>query len=92
MALIPAKIIARLRGTHTSDVAELSWVWAMRTNGEVICRMTAVNGHRERNPWQLVTQVPAAQRPIVQRNHTYARAVLAQIARQCGHQVAELSD
>lgn len=90
MALIPAKIIARLRGTHTSDVADLSWEWAMRTDGEVIRRMTAVNGRRERNSWQLITQVPAAKRPIVRSNHTYARAVLAEIAHQYGHEVAEL--
>ena len=92
MALIPAKIIARLRGTYASDVAELSWEWAMRTDGEVVRRMTAVNGYRQRDSWQLVTQVPAAQRRIVRTDHTYARAVLAQIARQSGHQVAELSD
>jgi hypothetical protein len=32
MALIPAKIIARLHGTYTSDVAELSWEW-VRVSG-----------------------------------------------------------
>jgi hypothetical protein len=53
VALIPAKIIARLGATCTSDVAELSWEWAMRADGEVVRRMTAVNGHRERNSWQL---------------------------------------
>jgi hypothetical protein len=92
VALIPAKIIARLRGTYTSDVAQLSWEWAMRADGQVVCRMTAVNGHRERNAWQPVTQVPAAERPIVRADHTHARAVLAGIARQRGHQVAGLSD
>ena len=92
MALIPAKIIARLRGTYASDVAELSYEWAMRADGEVVRRMTAVNGHRQRDFWQPVTQVPAAERPVVRRNHTYARAVLAQVARQSGHEVAELSD
>ena len=92
MALIPAKIIARLHATCTSHVAELSYDWAMRADGEVIRRMTAVNGHRQRYPWQLVTQVPAAQRPFVQRNHTYARTMLAEIARQSGQQVADLSD
>jgi hypothetical protein len=92
MALIPAKIIARLRGTYTSDVAELSYDWAMRADGEVVRRMTAVNGHRQRYPWQLVTQVPAARRQIARTDHTYARAMLAEIARQSGHEVAELSD
>jgi hypothetical protein len=92
MALIPAKIIARLHGSYTSDVAELFWEWAMRADGEVVRRMTAVNGHRERNPWQLVTQVPAAERPIVRTDHTHARAMLAEIARQSGHQVAEPFD
>ena len=92
MALIPAKIIARLRGTCTSDVAELSYDWAMRADGQVVRRMTAVNGHRQRYPWQRVTQVPAAQRPIVRTNHTYARAMLAEIARHSGHDVTELSD
>jgi hypothetical protein len=92
VALIPAKIIIRLRGTYTSDVAELSWEWAMRADGEVVRRMTAVNGRRQRDSWQPVTQVPAAERPIVRRNHTYARAVLAEIARQSGHEIAELSD
>jgi hypothetical protein len=64
----------------------------MRADGEVSRRITAVNGHRERNPWQPVTQVPAAERLIVRTNHTYARARLAEIARQSGHQVAGLSD
>jgi hypothetical protein len=92
MALIPAKIIVRLRGTYTSDVAELSWEWAMRADGEVVRRMTTVNGRRQRDSWQLITQMPAAERPIVRRNHTYARARLTEIARQSGHQVTELSD
>jgi hypothetical protein len=92
MALIPAKIIARLHGTCTSDVAELSYEWAMRADGEVARRITAVKGHRQRYPWQRVTQVSAAQRPIVRTNHTYARARLAEIARQSGHQVTELLD
>ena len=64
----------------------------MRADGEVVRRMTAVNGRRQRYPWQRVTQVPAAERPIVWRNHTYARARLAEIARQSGHEVTELSD
>jgi hypothetical protein len=92
MALIPAKIIARLRATYTSDVAELSYEWAMRADGEVVRRITTVNGQRQRYPWQPVTQVPAAQRPIVWRNHTYARAMLAEIARHSGQKVTELSD
>jgi hypothetical protein len=89
VALIPAKIIARLRGTYTSDVAELSYEWAMRADGEVVRRMTAVNGRRQRDSWQPVTHVPAAQRRIVRTDHTYAWAVLAEIARRRGHEVAE---
>ena len=92
MALIPAKTIARLRATCTSDVAELSYEWAMRADGQVVRRMVAVNGRRERYPWQPVTQVAAGERAIVRRNHTYARAMLAEIARHSGHQVAELLD
>jgi len=92
MALIPAKIITRLRATYTSDVAELSYEWAMRADGEVVRRMIAVTGRRERYPWQPVTQVPAAEWSIVLRNHTYARAMLAEITRHSGHQVAELLD
>ena len=92
MALIPAKTIARLHGTYTGDVAELSYEWAMRADGEVVRRMVAVNGHRERYPWQPVTQVAAGERPIARRDHTYARAMLTEIARHSGHQVAELLD
>lgn len=91
MALIPAKIITRLRATCSSDVAELSYEWAIRADGEVVRRMTAVSGHRQRYPWQLVTQVPAAERPTVRRNHTYAQATLAEIARKSGHEVTGLS-
>ena len=92
MALIPAKIIARLHGTYASDVAELSYEWAMRADGEVVRRITAVNGHRQRYPWQPVTQVPAARRPITRTDHTYAQAMLTEIARHSRHKVTELSD
>ncbi len=92
MALIPAKIIARLHGTYASDVAELSYEWAMRADGQVVRRITAVNGHRQRYPWQPVTQVPAARRPIARTDHAYARAMLTEIARHSGHKVTELSD
>jgi hypothetical protein len=64
----------------------------MRADGEVVRRITAVNGRPLRDSWQLVTQVPARERQMVRINHAYARAMLAEIARQSGHQVAELLD
>ena len=86
MALIPAKIIARVRGT--SDAAELSWEWVMRADGQVSRRMTAVHGRPLRDSWQVVTQVPARERQMIRINHAHARAMLAGIARQRGHDIA----
>ena len=87
MALIPAKIIARLRGTYASDVAELSYEWCMRADGQVVRRMTAANGRRVRDSWQPVTQVPARERQMVRINYAHARAMLAEIARHHGHRI-----
>ena len=92
MALIPAKIIARLHATYTSDVAELSWEWVMRTDGQVSRRMTAVNRRPIRDLWQVVTQVPARERQMVRINHAHARAMLVEIARQRGHHIAGPSE
>lgn len=91
MALIRAKIIARLHGSLNCGLAELSWEWIMRADGQVFRRLTAVNGRQERNPWQLITRMPAAKQQAARMNHTHAEAILSQLARQHGHQTDEPS-
>jgi hypothetical protein len=89
VALIRAKIIARLHGSLNCGLAELSWEWIMRADGQVFRRLTVVNGRQERNPWQLITRMPAAKQQAARKNHTHAEVMLVELARQHGHQTGQ---
>jgi hypothetical protein len=57
----------------------------MRADGQVLYRLTAVNGRRERNPWTPGTRLPAPELEAIRGNKTKATEVLDAIVRQHGH-------
>ena len=57
----------------------------MRADGEVFCRLSAVNGRRERNPWTLATRLPPAELQAIRGNEDRATEALDVIVRQHGH-------
>jgi hypothetical protein len=85
MALLPSKVIAQVSARHVGDLAATSWEWIMRADGQVFYRLAKVNGRRERNPWTLATQLPAAELEAIRRDTTRAGQVLDAIVRQHGH-------
>lgn len=87
MALISPKIIAQVSCRSASDLAEMSWEWVIRTDGQVLYRLTNVDGRRERNPWTFVTQLSKGQLQSFQKDKAKAAAMLSSFARQHGHQV-----
>jgi hypothetical protein len=85
MALISPKVIAQVSCRTVSDLAVMSWEWIIRGDGQVLYRLTRVNGRRERNPWTFVTQLPTGQLQSFQQDKAKATAVLNGLARQHGH-------
>ncbi len=85
MALIFPKVIAQVSYRTTSDLAVMSWEWVLRADGQVLYRLTQVDGRRERNPWTFVTQLPAVQLQSFQKDQARATAMLNSLARQHGH-------
>jgi hypothetical protein len=85
MALIPAKVIARIRATTSSDHARLTWEWVLRADGQISYRLTEVGGHWERNPWRLVTRLSATQLLVARRDPRQGENLLADLAHQHGH-------
>jgi hypothetical protein len=85
MALLPPKVITQVSARSVGDLATTSWEWIMRADGQVLYRLTSVNGRRERNPWTLVTRMPAAELEAIRGNKTRATEVLDAIVRQHGH-------
>ncbi|HEY1818372.1 MAG TPA: hypothetical protein VGG83_00455 [Trebonia sp.] len=85
MALLPPKVIAQVSARSNSELAATSWEWIMRADGQVYYRLTRVNGRRERNPWTLATQLPAAELEAVRGDATRATEVLDAIVRQHGY-------
>jgi hypothetical protein len=51
MALLSPKVIAQVSGRSAGELGVMSWEWIMRADGQVLYRLTQVNGRRERNPW-----------------------------------------
>jgi hypothetical protein len=88
MARMSAKVIARIH-TTSDGLADLSWEWILRIDGQVLRRLTAVGGRRERNPWMDVTQLSARDLQALQWDHQRARAALESLAGQCGHQASQ---
>lgn len=89
MARMSANVIARIH-TTSEGLAELSWEWILRVDGQVLRRLTAVGGRRERNPWMDVAQLSARDLRALQWDHPGARAVLESLARQRGHQASQM--
>ena len=85
MALLSPKVIAQVNGRSAGDLGVMSWERIMRADGQVLYRLTKVNGRRERNPWSLVTQLPAAELEAIGRDKTRATQALDVIVRQHGH-------
>lgn len=87
MALISPKVIAQVSCRSASELAVMSWEWAMRTDGQVLYRLTTVDGRRERNPWTFVTQLTTGQMQSFRADKAKATAMLSSLARQHGHKV-----
>jgi hypothetical protein len=84
MALLSPKVIAQVNGRSAGDLGVMSWEWIMRADGQVFYRLAKVNGRRERNPWTLATQVPAAELEAIRGDTARATEVLQVIVRQHG--------
>ena len=85
MALLSPKVIAQVSSRSTGNSGATSWEWIMRADGQVLYRLTEVNGRRERNPWTEVTRLPAADLEAIRGDKTKAIEVLDVIVRRHGH-------
>jgi hypothetical protein len=85
MALISPRAIARVNSSSASELAVMSFEWIMRADGQVLYRLTKVDGRGERNPWSLVTQLPPAEMDALRGDKGKAAGVLDDLARQHGH-------
>jgi hypothetical protein len=85
MALIFPKVIAQVSCRSASALAVMSWEWVMRADGQVLYRLTMVDGRRERNPWTFVSRLPAPQLQSFRADKAKATAMLNSLARQYGH-------
>ena len=85
MALLSPKVIAQVSVRSAGKLGAMSWEWVIRADGQVLYRLTKVNGRRERNPWTLVTQLPAAEWEAIREDKAKAAEVLDVIVRRHGH-------
>ena len=85
MALISPKVIAQVSCRSSSELATMSWEWVLRADGQVLYRLTKVDGRRERNPWTLVAQLNPAQLQSFREDRDKAAAMLDNFARRHGH-------
>ena len=88
MALLSPKVIAQVNGRSAGELGVMSWEWIMRADGQVLYRLTKVNGRRERNPWTPATRLPAAELEAIGGRCTRPKAsteVLEVIVRRHGH-------
>ena len=85
MALISPKVIARVKSSSASELAMMSFEWIMRADGQVLYRLTRVDGRAERNPWSLVAQLAPAEMDALRGDSSKAASVLDDLARQHGH-------
>jgi hypothetical protein len=85
MALLSPKVIAQVSGRSAGKLGVMSWEWIMRADGQVLYRLTKVNGKRERNPWTLATQLSPAELDALRGDNTKATEVLDVIVRKHGH-------
>jgi hypothetical protein len=82
---LSAREITSIETTYTSELGTFSWAWVIRADGEVQYRLSHVNGHRERNPWQSVGRLTAVQRLSIGSDQARATDLLIGLARQHGH-------
>jgi hypothetical protein len=85
MALLSPKGIAQVSCRSDGKLGVMSWEWTMRADGQVLYRLTEVNGRRERNPWTLATRLPAAELEAIRGDKAKATQALDVIARHHGH-------
>ena len=85
MALLSPKVIAQISVRSNSELAVSSWEWVLRADGEVLYRLTEVDGRRERNPWTTVTRLSAAELQAIGRDKAKATEMLDVIVRRRGH-------
>jgi hypothetical protein len=85
MALLSPKVIAQVNGRSAGELGVMSWEWIMRADGQVLYRLTKVNGRRERNPWTPAPRLPAAELEAIRGDTTKATEVLDAIVRRHGH-------
>jgi hypothetical protein len=85
MALLSPKVIAQVSSRSDGKLGTTSWEWIMRADGQVLYRLTEVNGRRERNPWTPVTRLPVAELEAIRGGRIKATEVLEVIVRQHGH-------
>ncbi len=85
MALFQPKVIAQVSVRSAGDLAVTSWEWVMRADGEVLYRLSKVNGRPERNPWTVSTRLSAAELEAVRGDKTKAAELLDAIVRRHGH-------
>ena len=85
MPRLAAREISRIETTYSSDLGTFSWSWIVRADGEVQYRLSHVDGRRERNPWQSVGQLTAAERRAIYADPTRATDLLMRLARERGH-------
>jgi hypothetical protein len=85
MALISPRVIARVNSSSASELAVMSFEWIMRADGQVLYRLTKVDGRGERNPWSVVTQLAPAELEALRGDRGKAMGVLDDLARQHGH-------
>jgi hypothetical protein len=81
-----AEVVAQLGNSRRSAFVALSWEWVLRANGQVAYRLATVDGRAERNPWTPVTQLAATDLPWLRQDRARAAALLADLARQHGHE------
>ncbi len=81
-----AEVVAQLGSSRRSAFVALSWEWVLRANGQVAYRLATVDGRAERNPWTPVTQLAATDLPWLRQDRARAAALLADLARQHGHE------
>ncbi len=85
MPRFSAREIGRIATSYTSGLGRLSWIWVVRLDGTVWYRLSHVDGHPERNDWQLVCQLTPTERRSVGTDTARANDLLIRIARQRGH-------
>jgi hypothetical protein len=85
MALLSPKVIAQVNARSVNDVGVMSWEWILRADGQVLYRLSKVDGRRERNPWTPATQLTEAELDAVSGDQAKATAALDAIVRQHGY-------